>query len=191
VILRTVIILGVAIAAALAFVLIFAATRPDTFWMQRSVTIDAAPETIFPLLDDFHNWSRWAPQDKEDPRMKRIYSGPAFGTGVISDWDSTGNAGKGRMSIIESTPPTRVVVKVDFIKPFTAHNLNEFILEPGLERGPTTQVRWTMQGSNLYVMKPMSTFVNMNRVMGKHFETGPNHLKNAAENRPKISVQVD
>jgi uncharacterized protein YndB with AHSA1/START domain len=149
--------------------------------VQRSVTIDAPPEKIFPLIDDFHNWSGWAPQDKEDPSMKRIYSGPAFGTGAVSDWNSTGNAGRGRMSIIESAPPTRVVVKVDFVKPLTAHNLNEFTLAP---TGPATKVTWTMQGSNLYVMKLMSAFVNMDRVMGKHFETGLHNLKKAAEDRP-------
>ena len=132
-ILKIIIIVAVAIAAVLAFVVLYAATKPDTFRVQRSVTIDAAPEKIFPLIDDFHNWSGWAPQDKEDPSMKRIYSGPASGTGAVSDWNSTGNAGRGRMSIIESAPPTRVVVKVDFVKPFTAHNLNEFILERILE----------------------------------------------------------
>jgi hypothetical protein len=182
VILKIVIIVAVAIAAVLAFVVIFAATRPDTFRVQRSVTINAAPEKIFPLVDDFHNWPGWAPQDKEDPSMKRTYSGAAFGTGTVSDWESSGSAGKGRMSIIESTPPTRVLVKVDFVKPFAAHNLNEFILEQMLGPGPTTKVTWTMQGSNLYVMKVMSIFVNMDRIMGKHFESGLNNLKKAAEN---------
>jgi uncharacterized protein YndB with AHSA1/START domain len=184
VILRIVITAAVAIAAVLAFVSIFAATRPDTFRVQRSVTVNAAPEKIFPLVDDFHNWPGWAPQDKEDPSMTRVYSGAAFGTGAVSDWGSSGSAGKGRMSIIESTPPTRVVVKVDFVKPFAAHNLNEFILEPTLRSGPATKVTWTMQGSNLFVMKVMSIFVNMDRVMGKHFESGLNNLKKAAENRP-------
>ena len=183
-ILRIVIIIAVAIAAVLAFVLIFAATRPDTFRVQRALTIDAAPDKIFPLIDDFHHWPGWAPQDNEDPSMKRTYSGSALGTGAVSDWDSSGNAGKGRMSIIESTPPTKVVVKVDFVKPFAAHNLNEFILEPIVGPEPATKVTWSMQGSNLYVMKVMSIFVNMDRVMGKHFESGLNRLKKAAENRP-------
>ena len=53
-----------------------------------------------------------------------------------------------------------------------------------LGSGPATKVTWTMQGSNLYVMKVMSIFVNMDRVMGKHFQSGLNHLKKAAENRP-------
>jgi uncharacterized protein YndB with AHSA1/START domain len=184
VILRMITIFAVAIAAVLAFVFIVAATRPNTFRVERSVTIDAPPENIFPLIDDFHNWPGWAPQDKEDPSMKRTYSGAASGTGAVSDWNSTGNAGRGRMSIMESTPPTGLVIKVDFVKPFAAHNLNEFVLRPTSGQGPATKVTWTMQGSNLCVMKLMSTFVNMDRVMGKHFESGLNNLKKAAENRP-------
>jgi hypothetical protein len=70
------------------------------------------------------------------------------------------------------------VVQVVFARPFAAHNVNEFILEPG----SSTQVTWTMQGSRLYIMKVMGIFVNMDRVMDKHFEAGLINLKNAAEN---------
>lgn len=165
-------------AVVIAAVLIFAATKPNLIRVSRSVTIHAPTERIFSLIDDFHNWPSWAPQDKEDPSIRRSYSGAASGTGALSDWDSTGNAGKGRMAIIESVSPHKVVVKVDFVKPFTAHNVNEFTLEPGR----STTVTWTMQGSNLYFMKVLGVFVNMDRMMGKHFERGLQNLKNAAEN---------
>jgi uncharacterized protein YndB with AHSA1/START domain len=184
VILRILIVIAVAIAAVLAFALISAASRPETFRVERSITIDAAPERIFPLIEDFHRWPSWAPQDKEDPSMTRVYSGAASGVGAVSDWNSKGSAGKGRMSIIASMPPTRVTVKVDFVKPFVAHNVNEFILEPTSGPAPATKVTWTMQGSNLYVMKAMSAFVNMDRFMGKHFEKGLTDLKKVAEGRP-------
>ncbi len=145
--------------------------------------IDAAPEKIFPLIDDFHNWPSWAPQDKDDASMKRTYSGAAFGTGAVSDWASSGSAGKGRMSIIESTPPTRVVVKVDFVKPFAAHNLNEFILE-SIADGSGDQSHLDHAGLQSLCHEGYEHFVNMDRVMGKHFESGLNNLKKAAENRP-------
>ena len=170
--------IAIIVVTIIAAVLIFAATRPNTIRVQRSITINAPAEKIFPLLNNFHDWNRWAPQDKEDPTMTRTYSGAANGKGAVSDWDSKGNAGKGRMTIIESSQPTHVVVQVDFVRPFAAHNVNEFILEPG----SSTQVTWTMQGSRLYIMKVMGIFVNMDRVMDKHFEAGLINLKNAAEN---------
>lgn len=166
------------IAIPVALILLFAATRPDTLRVQRWLSIDAPSEKIFALIDDFHNWNRWAPQDKEDSTMKRTYSGPASGAGAISEWQSSGSAGAGRMSIAESVRPTRIVIQTDFVKPFEAHNVNEFILEPA---GAATRVTWTMQGSNLYLMKVMGVFVNMDRMMGKHFETGLCNLKAMAE----------
>jgi uncharacterized protein YndB with AHSA1/START domain len=167
----------IVVVTIIALILLFATTRPNIVRVQRSIAIDAPAEKIFPLLNDFHEWNRWAPQDKEDPTMTRSFSGTVNGKGAISDWDSKGSAGKGRMTIIDSSPPTRVVVQVDFVRPFTAHNVNEFTLEPG----PSTRVTWTMRGSRLYIMKVMGMFVNMDRVMGKHFEAGLANLKNAVE----------
>jgi uncharacterized protein YndB with AHSA1/START domain len=170
--------IAVAVAAFIAVVLVFAATKPNTFRVQRSAVIDAPAERIFVLVNDFHNWYRWAPQDKEDSTMRRTYSGAQSGRNAVSEWQSNGSAGRGRMSIIESVLPTRISVETDFTKPFVAHNLNEFVLEPA---GSGTRVTWTMQGTNLYLMKIMGTFVNMDRMMGKHFETGLNSLKIVAE----------
>jgi uncharacterized protein YndB with AHSA1/START domain len=133
VILRIVLVAGVLIVALLAF----AATRPDIFQVQRSITIQAPPEKIFALINDFHRWPAWAPQDKEDPTMSRTYSGPSLGEGAVSEWTSAGSAGKGRMAIAESVPPRKVSVRVDFEKPFAVHNVNEFILE---QAGSSTKV---------------------------------------------------
>ena len=165
----------IAIAVVLiAAVLIFAATRPGTLHIQRSIVIGASPQKLFPLLDDFHNWTRWAPQDLGDSTMTRTYSGAARGAGAASEWDSRGSAGKGRMEITESAEFTKVSVKVHFIRSFEAHNLNTFVLEPA---GTTTRITWTMEGANPYISKVLSIFVNMDRMMGKHFETGLENLK--------------
>lgn len=173
-ILRSLIIVAVLIAAVLAF----AATRPNTFLIERSLRIKAPPEKIFVLINNFHEWTRWAPQDTEDSSMKRTFSGPESGIGAISDWTSTGSAGQGRMLITESVTLHRISVDVDWVKPFKAHNVNVFSLEPD---GASTHATWTMRGTNVYVMKVMSLFMNMDRMMGKHFETGLENLKRAAE----------
>ena len=82
--------------------------------------------------------------------------------------------------ITESEPAARVLVVVDFTKPFQAHNFNEFTLEP---RGAETQLTWTwtMQGRILYLMKVMGLFVNVDKAMGRHFEAGLRNLKTIAE----------
>jgi uncharacterized protein YndB with AHSA1/START domain len=173
-ILRSLIIVAVLIGAVLAF----AATRPNTFLIERSLSIKTPPEKIFVLINNFHNWARWSPQDTEDPSMKRTFNGPESGTGAISDWNSTGSAGRGRMLITESVAPSRISVNVDWVKPFKAHNVNVFSLQPD---GASTRATWSMRGTNVYMMKVMSVFVNMDRMMGKHFEAGLENLKRAAE----------
>ncbi len=168
----------IVIAVAAAAVLIFAATRSDTLHISRSTLIKAPPEIIFALINDFHNWVKWAPQDREDPTMTRSYSGAASGVGAISTWRGAGSAGKGRMAITESIASSSISVTVDFVKPFKAHNLNRFTLEPA---GGSTKVTWTMEGTNVFLTKLMSVFVNMDHLMGKHFETGLDNLRRVAE----------
>jgi uncharacterized protein YndB with AHSA1/START domain len=166
------------LVAVTLILLVIAATRPNTVQVQRSALIAASPEKVFALINDFHEWPRWAPQDREDPAMQRTYSGADRGVGAVSDWHGKGSSGRGQMTITDSVPETRIVVKTDFTKPFEAHNVNEFLLE---KSGNSTRVTWTMRGTNLYPMKVMGLFVNMDRLMGKHFEAGLENLKQVAE----------
>lgn len=168
----------IVIAAVAAAVLIFAATRPDTLRISRSTVIRASPETIFTLINDFHYWVKWAPQDREDPTMTRSYSGAASGIGAISSWEASGNAGKGRMAITESLANSNISITVDFVKPFNAHNVNRFTLEPA---GSSTKVTWAMEGTNVFIAKVMSVFVNMDKMIGSHFATGLDNLRRIAE----------
>jgi uncharacterized protein YndB with AHSA1/START domain len=173
----TLIVAGV-IVLVIATILAAAAAKPDTIDVQRSVTIKAGPAVVFALINDFHNWPHWAPQDRDDAAMTRVYSGASSGTGAVSDWTSRGNAGAGRMTIVSSTPDRQVEVHVDFRTPFVAHNINHFSIEPD---GGDTRVTWSMHGTNVYLMKVMSLFANPDRVMGKHFMAGLSNLKTAAE----------
>lgn len=170
------------VLVVIAAVLVFAATKPNTFMIERSIVIDAPPEKVFALIDNFHNWRQWAPLDREDPSMRRTFSGETSGVGAVSDWSGTGNTGAGRMTITQSQPLQKISIEVDWTKPFVAHNTNDFVLRTA---GASTRVTWSMTGPNLYVMKVMSVFMNMDHSMGKHFEAGLLNLKQAAEHESK------
>ncbi len=47
---------AVIVVVLIAGVLILAATRPDTFRVQRAATIKAPPQKIFAILNDFQQW---------------------------------------------------------------------------------------------------------------------------------------
>ncbi len=162
----------------LAAILIVAALRPDTLIIQRSITINAPAEKVFPLINDFHNWPRWAPQDNEDPSLVRTYSGSASGLGAISNWTGKGNSGEGQIAITASQPSKSLTATADWVRPFRSHNQNEFLLEPA---GTQTRVTWTWTAPNLFPMKLMSLVMNMDKMMGSHFESGLNRFKQAAE----------
>jgi uncharacterized protein YndB with AHSA1/START domain len=170
--------IAIIVVLALVGILAFASTKPDTISVQRVADIHAPPERIFGLISDFHNWPSWAPQDKMDPSMKRTFGGAACGKGACSGWTSESKAGCGRMEITEATAPSKITIKVDFTMPFEAHNINEFTLD---RMGELTRVKWTMRGTNPHMAKVMSIFLNMDRVMGKHFEAGLHSLKTLSE----------
>jgi hypothetical protein len=166
------------IVVAVAAVLALAATKPDTFQVERSVSINASPEKIFPLIDDLHNWTAWSPWETKDPLMKRTYSGAARGKGAAYAWEGNKDVGMGRMEIAEASPTSKVTINLDFVKPFEAHNVVDFTLEP---KGGTTNVTWAMQGPSPFFSKVLHVFLSMDKMVGKDFEAGLANLKAAAE----------
>ena len=160
-------------------VLIFAAARPDTFRVQRRTSDKAPPEKVFALINDFHNWDSWSPWEKMDSAMKKTHSGASKGKGAVYEWAGNKKVGKGRMEIIESSPSSRIMIQLDFIKPFEAHNMSEFTLKA--ERS-STNITWAMYGPNPYTAKLMGLFFNMDNMIGKDFETGLSNMKAVAEN---------
>lgn len=171
-------IIGAIIAVAIAAILILAAMQPDSFVVQRSLAIPASPEKIYPLISDFHRWTRWSPFEKLDPAMQRTYSGADSGKGAVYTWSGNNKAGKGRMEITDTNAPNGIVIQLDFIEPFAASNTAEFTLVPD---GDTTTVTWAMRGSSPFIAKIMHLFFNMDKMVGSDFETGLANLKAATE----------
>ena len=170
----------IVIGVLLAGLLIFAATKPDTFHVQRSVNIKAPPEKIFALINDFHEWGNWSPWEKMDLSMKKTHSGAVNGRGAVYEWEGNNKVGAGRMEIMESTPSTRVLVKLDFLKPMAAQNTAEFTLQP---QGDHTQVIWAMYGPAPFISKLMQVFASMDSLVGKDFERGLANIKAIAESK--------
>ena len=171
-------IIAVVLALAIAVVLILAATKPDTFSVRRTTTVNAPPEGIFALINDFHQWGTWSPYENKDPAMQRTYSGSASGRGAVYAWNGNNNVGSGRMEILDTSPPSKIVIKLDFFKPFEGHNTAEFTMLP---QGDATNVTWLMQGPAPLMSRLMQVFMNMDNMIGKDFEIGLANLKTLTE----------
>ncbi len=170
--------IGLALLIAVVALLAFAATKPDSFRIERTASINAPPEKIFPLINNFHHWESWSPWEKLDPTMTRTYSGATEGTGAAYAWEGKGDVGAGKMEITAAVPSTKVAIQLDFIKPFKAANEVELTLEP---EGDTTNVTWAMSGANSFMFKVMQVFTSMDSMVGKDFEKGLANLKAVAE----------
>jgi uncharacterized protein YndB with AHSA1/START domain len=166
---------GLVLAAS---VLGYAATKPDSTHVERTATIKASPDKIFPLIADLHAWNQWSPYEKVDPAMKRTFSGAPSGEGAIYEWSGNSQVGQGRMEITDVSHPSRVTIKLDFIRPLEGHNTAEFVLVP---QGDATTVTWTMDGPSPYIGKVIGVFVDMDTMIGGQFEEGLANLKAIAE----------
>ena len=166
------------ILVLLAGVVAIASTRPDSFVVQRSAVIAAPPEAVFPLIADLHGWSAWSPYEAKDPAMKKTYGGAPSGVGAVYQWDGNNKVGKGRMEVMEVVPPTKVAIKLDFERPFKGHNIAEFALQP---QDGGTRVTWSMRGASPLVARIMGLVIDMDRMIGRDFETGLATLKTLAE----------
>lgn len=168
----------IAVVLAIAIVLILAATKPDTFAVRRTITVEAPPERIFPLINDFHQWGSWSPYEHKDPAMKRTYSGTASGVGAVYAWEGNKNVGSGRMEILDAPAPSKIAIKLDFFTPFEVHNTAEFTMLP---QGDATRLTWLMHGPAPLISRVMQVFINMDNMVGKDFEIGLANLKRFAE----------
>lgn len=166
------------IVVVIVCVLLYATTKPDTFSVVRKTTIKATPERVFTEVNDFNRWKSWSPWEKKDPAMQRSFSGPASGIGSLYEWNGNKDVGQGRMEITESVAPQKIMIKLDFFKPFEAHNYAEFTFTPD---GDGTLVTWEMHGPQIYIGKLMSLFMDMDKMIGNDFEAGLVELKKIAE----------
>jgi uncharacterized protein YndB with AHSA1/START domain len=171
-------IIVVGLVVVVAAILAFAATRPDSFRIERTASIKAPPDRIFPYVNDLHAHAAWSPWERKDPAMKRTHSGAPSGAGAVYAWDGNKDIGAGRMEITESAPPAKMVAKLDFIRSFEAHNMVEFTLRPD---GESTVITWAMYGPSPFISKVMGLFLNIDSMVGKEFEAGLASLKALAE----------
>jgi len=172
-------IIVIVVLVAVVAILIYAVTQPDTFSYERKIRINAPAEKIFPYINDFKHWLAWSPYEKKDPGMKRSYGATTIGKGASYEWDGNKDIGAGRMDITDVTDPTRIVIRLEFFRPFKTVNSAVFTLQ-SVAGG--TEVRWVMAGPANIVSKIMGLFFDMDKMIGKDFEDGLAALKNLAEN---------
>ncbi|MDT9002458.1 SRPBCC family protein [Paucibacter sp. APW11] len=163
--------------AALLLLVAYASTRPDDFKVERSIVVQAPAERVFTMVNDLEQFNRWNPWLRKDPKTVQRYGDKRAGVGAFYAWESR-EIGVGSMEISASQPSTRIEMKLDFIRPFEAHNQVVFSLSP---EGQGQRLVWAMSGKNNFIGKLMGLVFNMDRMVGSDFEAGLAELKQLAE----------
>lgn len=170
--------LGLLVLLALVGVLVVAAFRPDSFRVERRLRIQAPPDAVYALIQDLHQFNRWNPWLRKEPDARGEYGGPAAGVGARYAWEGK-ELGQGSMEITGLQPGREVRMRLDFIKPFEAHNQALFQIHP--QADGSVELSWAMEGPSPYISKLMGLVFNMDRMIGGDFEQGLRNLQQITE----------
>ena len=142
----------------------------------RKTFVNAPAGAVHALVNDFREWTKWSPWEGLDPDLKRTYSGSTSGVGSGYAWEGNNKAGTGTMDITASAPD-KIVIALEFLKPFKAKNTATFAL---VERDGGTEVAWTMSGQRNVAFAVLGALF-FDRAIAKDFDKGLAALKAAAE----------
>ncbi|MBY6243584.1 SRPBCC family protein [Methylosinus sp. Sm6] len=170
-------IIGAGVAVVIAAILLSAARKPDVCRITRSIVIAAPPERIFPLVDDPRATNEWSPFVK-DPSIALTYDGPERGVGAACDFAGDSKVGAGRVEIVESLAPSKVVVTLRLDRPMKCRNRVEFTILP---QADGSLVTWDMSGPQPFLGKLMTIFFDPEKMVGGSFEKGLADLKTLVE----------
>lgn len=154
--------------------LAIAAMQPDTYRVERSLSMNAAPAAIYAQVIDLHKWDAWSPWAKVDPNAKVTYEGPAKGKGASMHWEGNNEVGVGTMTVSEVKPNSNVKLDLNFEKPMKGTATSEFTFEP---EGKGTKVTWAMYGTRDFMGKIVGLLINCDKMIGDQYEKGLASLK--------------
>jgi carbon monoxide dehydrogenase subunit G len=156
---------------------IIAYLLPRNVIVERQITIAAAPDAVFPLVNSLQRSTEWSPWIVLDPDMSVTYEGPPDGVGNVMIWTSeVDGVGNGRQEIVESIANERVATLLDFGEMGTADawfNLTE------VEGG--TQITWGLNAD--MGLNPIGRWMGLmiDRLVGPDYEAGLANLQDLIE----------
>lgn len=171
----------ITVAVVIVLLIGYVAMQPSTFHVERSVSIAAPAEAVYPHIASLKLMNEWSPWDKMDPAMKKSYEGPESGVGASYSWEGNAAVGSGKMTVTEAKPSEDVKLKLEFVKPMPGISDVHFTVKP--QDGKST-VTWAMDGTQNFIGKAMCLAMGgMDKMVGTQFEAGLNGLKTIVEKK--------
>ena len=175
------------IAGLVAVLLVVVAMQPSTYHVERSISVNAPVDVVFPVLNDMKRFKEWSPWQKLDPNMQNTVSGAEVGAGQVMEWSGNDKVGRGKMTIVESVPNERVTQDLEFIEPFASKAKTALFVKP---EGDGSVVTWSMDGENDFMGKAMCLVMDMDAMIGADYEKGLEALKPIVEEEAKKAAEA-
>ena len=166
------------LGAIVGLLIILGLIGPKTSVVERSTSINAPAEVIYPMvasLKTMHEWSPWKDMEKDQEVQ---FTGEDGAVGSVQTWAGD-TVGSGSMEVIELEANKHVGTDLRFIKPWEAQSKVDLDLEA--DGDAATKVTWKMTQENGFMGRIMSVFMNMDKMVGPDFEKGLAKLKTMAE----------
>ena len=170
--------IALVLVAALAGLFVVIAMQPAEYHVERTLEIEAPPEVVFALVNDFKQFSRYSPWDAADPELKRTFSAETSGVGATYGWSGNTEVGSGSMTITEATAPTKLTMRLDFKEPMASTATAGFLIA---KTDTGSKATWYVDGENNFVGKGFCLFMDINAKIGEAYEQGLARLNTAAK----------
>ncbi|CAN5671852.1 K(+)-transporting ATPase subunit F [soil metagenome] len=171
----------VGLVVILVLFLAYVSTRESKFHYERSGTINASADKIFPYLSNFKLGGEWSPYEKKDVNMKRSFGGADGVVGSTMEFDGNNDVGAGKLEMLKIVPNELVQIQLTMTKPFYGQNLVEYKLAPD---GAGTKFTWAMSGDGGFMTKLITLFIDCDKMVAGDFEVGIANLKSVVEGKP-------
>jgi len=163
----------------LVLVVVFAViglVLPKDYDVERTIVIDAPPESVHVYVGDLGKWSEWTPWKDSDPTLSIIVGEQTTGVGASQSWD--GEGGDGELTFTASSPSEGVEYDLLFdngafesVAAVKYKTLNE----------QETEVRWSMSGEIATPIIGGYFALMMDAMVGEMFDQGLDELKRRVE----------
>jgi effector-binding domain-containing protein/uncharacterized protein YndB with AHSA1/START domain len=172
------------ILGLLAVYLVLCAMGPKKMTVSKSMSINAAPESVFEEISNFVQWKAWSPWHRIDPKMVTKTSGAAGSKGHKQEWTSEHKqVGRGSQEFVEVRPNEYLKSEMKFTDFGDEASYSDFTLKA---EGEGTNVTWAMESSEMpFIMRGMAIVFGFQKSMENDFNQGLTDMKKVVEAKPK------
>lgn len=169
----------IGLVVIVAGIFIIAATRPNTYTVERTMKINTPPDKIFPYLISFKKGLEWSAWDRQGEEVKRTFTGPESGMGATYEFEGK-KSGHGKLSYKSIVPNEEVKIDLTFYKPMQGSNDVTYSLK---KDGDTTLMKYHMTGPAPIIARIIWLFADMDKYMGDKFNESMQNLKTLVEGK--------